>query len=53
MKKFFALLSLIGLMGLTKLAAQTDAEMKAWQTYMTPGEVHKMIARSDGEWNEE
>lgn len=24
--------------------------MKAWETYMTPTEVHKMIATSDGEW---
>jgi len=23
---------------------------KAWQTYMTPGDVHKMLAKSDGEW---
>jgi hypothetical protein len=27
-----------------------DEMMKAWQLYMTPGEVHQMIARSDGEW---
>ncbi len=31
--------------------AQDDAAMKAWQDYMTPGDVHKMIARSDGKWN--
>jgi hypothetical protein len=30
--------------------AQTEAEMKAWMDYMTPGETHKMIAKSDGEW---
>ncbi len=33
--------------------AQSEAEMKAWMSYMTPGEVHKMLARYDGEWNEE
>lgn len=33
--------------------AQTEAEMKAWQAYMTPGEVHKMLASSDGMWNED
>jgi len=33
--------------------AQSEQEMKAWQTYMTPGEVHKMIASWDGEWNED
>lgn len=32
--------------------AQTEQE-KAWMNYMTPGEVHKMIASWDGEWNEE
>ena len=36
-----------------QLNAQSEAEMKAWQTYMTPGEIHKMLAASDGEWNEE
>lgn len=25
----------------------------AWQTYMTPSDVHKMIAKYDGKWNED
>lgn len=29
------------------------AMMKAWQAYMTPGEEHKMIAKSNGKWEEE
>lgn len=36
--------------------SQTDkqsAEEKAWKEYMSPGEAHKMLARSSGEWNEE
>lgn len=33
--------------------AQDDAAMKAWQAYMTPGDVHKMIAQSDGNWDED
>ncbi len=33
--------------------AQNEQDMKAWQNYMTPGEVHAMIAGWDGEWNEE
>lgn len=35
-----------------KMDAEPSQEemMKAWQTYMTPTEVHKMIAQSDGEW---
>lgn len=27
--------------------------MKAWMTYMTPGDMHKMLAESEGEWNED
>jgi Protein of unknown function (DUF1579) len=30
-----------------------DEMMKAWTNYMTPTEVHKMIAQSDGEWTGE
>lgn len=33
--------------------AQDDASMKAWQAYMTPGDVHKMIAKADGSWDED
>lgn len=35
-----------------KVEAEPNQEemMKAWQTYMTPTEVHRMIAQSDGEW---
>ncbi|HMJ46103.1 MAG TPA: DUF1579 domain-containing protein [Ferruginibacter sp.] len=29
------------------------AMMKAWQAYMTPGEEHKMLAKSNGTWVEE
>lgn len=40
------------ILGLTSgIKAQDDAMMKAWQAYMTPGDVHKMIAKSDGTWN--
>lgn len=34
-------------------SAQTAEEQKAWMEYMSPGPVHKMIAKSDGDWNEE
>jgi hypothetical protein len=33
--------------------AEQDAAMKAWTAYMTPGDIHKMLAKDDGEWNEE
>jgi len=34
-----------------KINAQSEAEMKAWMDYMTPGDTHKMLAKSDGDWN--
>ncbi|MEO7523045.1 MAG: DUF1579 domain-containing protein [Ferruginibacter sp.] len=34
-------------------AADPDAMMKAWKDNMTPGEQHKMLAASNGTWNEE
>jgi len=34
-------------------SAQTQDQMKAWTEYMTPGDVHKMIAKWDGKWKEE
>lgn len=39
----------------SQLFAQSnqDSAMKAWMSYMTPGDVHKMLAKDDGEWNEE
>ena len=33
--------------------AQTQEEMKKWMEYMTPSDVHKMMAKSDGQWNED
>lgn len=33
--------------------AQSEAEMKAWMEFMTPGETHKMIASWDGTWEED
>jgi hypothetical protein len=33
--------------------AQTEDEMKAWESYMTPGDIHKMMATWNGEWTEE
>ncbi len=45
----FALL----LMCSVQLRAQTPEEMKAWTDYMTPGDMHKMLAKDDGEWTGE
>ncbi len=45
--------SLLALSAFTKLHSQDNAAMKAWQEYMTPGSVHKMLAASNGTWNED
>ena len=38
------------LLAFSQLSAQTEAEQKAWMAYMTPSPVHKMVAKSDGDW---
>jgi uncharacterized protein DUF1579 len=48
MKKSFIIVSLLICISNVKLFAQ---DMKAMQDYMTPGDVHKMIAKYDGTWN--
>ncbi|POY38549.1 hypothetical protein C3K47_03905 [Solitalea longa] len=55
MKKSALLLSAILFIVCCQLKAQNteDANMKAWQAYMTPGDVHKMMAKDTGEWNED
>ena len=47
---FFALIFSISF---SNVFAQTQEEMKAWMDYMTPGPVHEMIAKSNGDWTEE
>jgi hypothetical protein len=37
----------------SNVTAQSEAEMKAWMEYMTPGDFHKEMAKWDGEWNED
>lgn len=56
MKRITPIICAIFLFALSsQLFAQGDQEaaMKAWQAYMTPGDVHKMLAKDDGEWSEE
>ena len=36
---------------LLSASAQSDAEMKAMMAYATPGDVHKMMAKSVGNWD--
>lgn len=47
---------LISVLAFSPAFSQTDkqaAEQKAWNDYMTPGNVHQMLAKSSGVWNEE
>lgn len=32
---------------------QKQSEEKAWMEYMTPGNYHQMLAKADGEWQEQ
>ena len=49
MKNLFFLLS-FSLFLLPVLHAQSEAEMKAWQEFMTPGDMHKWMAKANGTW---
>ncbi len=53
MKNF--ILSAALLFAVASIAQTKDeaAMQKAWEEYMTPGKVHKMLAMDDGTWNEE
>lgn len=54
MKKLtFTVVALLLLATTYQAQAQDDAMMKAWQAYMTPGNVHQMIAKDDGAWDED
>ena len=54
MKKTLLMIVIITVcLSVKSFAQDNEAGMKAWQTYMTPGDVHKMLAQSDGDWNEE
>lgn len=35
------------------VAAQSESEMKAWQEFMTPGDMHKWMAKQVGTWEAE
>lgn len=44
---------LIALSQLTNAQSGQDEMMKAWQAYMTPGDMHALLAKDDGEWKTE
>jgi hypothetical protein len=37
----------------TKIIAQSQEDMQKMMDYMTPGEMHKWLAKADGTWNEQ
>ena len=41
---------MIMMAGFITASGQSESEMKAWMEYMTPGDIHKMMASWDGEW---
>jgi hypothetical protein len=53
--KHLAITAILGLLLISNLTAtaQSPEEMKAWEAYMKPGDVHKMLAKSDGKWKED
>ncbi|HEY6978837.1 MAG TPA: DUF1579 domain-containing protein [Chitinophagaceae bacterium] len=53
MKKITPFISLVLLLISTNIFAQSQEEMQKWTDYMTPGQMHQMVAKSDGTWNEE
>lgn len=50
MKRIIYLLALLCLTLSVTSNAQDAAAQKAWEDYMTPGDMHKMMAKADGEW---
>lgn len=53
MKKLTFILAALLMLAAGGARAQDDAMMKAWMAYMTPGDVHKMMAKDNGTWNAE
>ena len=47
----FCCLIIFSFQSLAQDGEQMDAEMQAWMEYMTPGEMHKMLQKSDGTWH--
>ena len=55
--KMFSLFAALGILffSVPSFAQETNQEMtpemKMWMDYMTPGDMHKLLAKSVGEWN--
>jgi len=44
------LISFLSLSTTSRAQTQSDEE-KAWMAYMTPGDIHQMLAKAEGEWS--
>jgi hypothetical protein len=55
MKKLIPILSfmLLIIFDANILFAQSQEDMQKWTAYMTPGDMHQMLAKLDGTWNED
>jgi len=59
MKKLIMILAFaIGTAGIAvaqdkPMSPEQAAMMKKWEEYMTPGDIHAMLAKSNGAWNQE
>src|SRR3970282_1261509 len=47
----FCCLIIFSFQSLAQDGEQMDPQMQAWMEYMTPGEMHKMLQKSDGTWH--
>ena len=54
MKRFFPVICLVSLAFFFMTGkARAQDEMQKWMDYMTPSDIHKLMAGWDGEWTEE
>jgi len=52
MKKLFLLMTCcLIIFSMSSFGQDSDAGMQAWMTYMTPGEMHQMLASAVGDWD--
>lgn len=51
MKRILAII--IAVYSWVSVSAQSEEEAQKWMEFMTPSKVHAMMAKWDGEWNEE
>ena len=53
MKRIFFIAAAACACHFSSTAQDGAAEQKAWMEYATPSQMHQMLAKSNGNWNEE